>query len=200
LINLSKLLIVVLILYLINKSGFLVLSLIFFSLLLVSFFTTVNAFKLLYKLRFFFLSFIVIFPLVIPGEIIADLNIVKISREGINISIHHILRLFNLFLIAKFYTSYVSSKDIIKALIYFVYPFKFFGLNIESLYQILFLTLNYIENLDFEKFDKQKPIISLKKILYNKKIIPFDVQNYVIEIEYKNYLLIILFLILLFSL
>lgn len=197
-INLSKLLIVIFILFWINKANFLELSLFFFSLISFSFLTKVQVFNFLYKLRFFILSFLIIFPLVIPGEIVFDFNFLKLSREGIELSIHHILRLLNLFLVAKFYSYYVSSKNIINALVYFIYPFKYFGLDVESLYQILFLTFNYIEKFQVEKFDKHKPIISLRKILYNKSIIPSNVENYVIKIEHKNYLLIFLFISLLY--
>ena len=121
--------------------------------------------KFLYKLKYLIVSIFLIYPLSIPGEIVFSIGVIQFTQEGILIGLSQVIKLLNLFFIARIYTLKTNNSDVINSVMYFVYPLKFMSINVKKIHKIIFLSFEYFYLLNERNINLKKPIFTLSSLL-----------------------------------
>lgn len=121
--------------------------------------------KFLYKLKYLIVSIFLIYPLSIPGEIVFSIGVIQFTQEGILIGLSQVIKLLNLFFIARIYTLKTNNSDVINSVMYFVYPLKFMSINVKKIHKMIFLSFEYFYLLNERNINLKKPIFTLSSLL-----------------------------------
>jgi hypothetical protein len=106
-----------------------------------------------------------IYPLSIPGEIVFSIGVIQFTQEGILIGLSQVIKLLNLFFIARIYTLKTNNSDVINSVMYFVYPLKFMSINVKKIHKMIFLSFEYFYLLNERNINLKKPIFTLSSLL-----------------------------------
>lgn len=149
--------------------------------------------KFLYKLKYLIVSIFLIYPLSIPGEIVFSIGVIQFTQEGILIGLSQVIKLLNLFFIARIYTLKTNNSDVINSVMYFVYPLKFMSINVKKIHKMIFLSFEYFYLLNERNINLKKPIFTLSSLLNDTAKLKVSVPS--LKINLLGYFYISLFVI-----
>lgn len=149
--------------------------------------------KFLYKLKYLIVSIFLIYPLSIPGEIVFSIGVIQFTQEGILIGLSQVIKLLNLFFIARIYTLKTNNSDVINSVMYFVYPLKFISINVKKIHKMIFLSFEYFYLLNERNINLKKPIFTLSSLLNDTTKLKVSVPS--LKINLLGYFYISLFVI-----
>lgn len=149
--------------------------------------------KFLYKLKYLIVSIFLIYPLSIPGEIVFSIGVIQFTQEGIMIGLSQVIKLLNLFFIARIYTLKTNNSDVINSVMYFVYPLKFMSVNVKKIHKMIFLSFEYFYLLNERNINLKKPIFTLSSLLNDTAKLKVSVPS--LKINLLGYFYISLFVI-----
>lgn len=149
--------------------------------------------KFLYKLKYLIVSIFLIYPLSIPGEIVFSIGVIQFTQEGILIGLSQVIKLLNLFFIARIYTLKTNNSDVINSVMYFVYPLKFMSINVKKIHKMIFLSFEYFYLLNERNINLKKPIFTLSSLLNDTTKLKVSVPS--LKINLLGYFYISLFVI-----
>jgi energy-coupling factor transporter transmembrane protein EcfT len=149
--------------------------------------------KFLYKLKYLIVSIFLIYPLSIPGEIVFSIGVIQFTQEGILIGLSQVIKLLNLFFIARIYTLKTNNSDVINSVMYFVYPLKFMSINVKKIHKMIFLSFEYFYLLNERNINLKKPIFTLSSLLNDTTKLKASVPS--LKINLFGYFYISLFVI-----
>lgn len=166
-------------------------------LILICVYLKYNPFIFFLKIKYFIISIFIIYSLSVPGEIVIQIYNFSFTFEGLYASIKQILHLLNIFLLAKIYLIKTQEVDVVNSIMYFIYPFKFLGLNINKLYKIIILTFGYFKLFSRKSFNYKRPVESFNSFLFSEEFIAIKVNPLQLNL-YGYFLIFFYFLVLLF--
>lgn len=149
--------------------------------------------KFLYKLKYLIVSIFLIYPLSIPGEIVFSIGVIQFTQEGILIGLSQVIKLLNLFFIARIYTLKTNNSDVINSVMYFVYPLKLMSINVKKIHKMIFLSFEYFYLLNERNINLKKPIFTLSSLLNDTTKLKVSVPS--LKINLLGYFYISLFVI-----
>ena len=165
-------------------------------LILVCFFIKYNPFIFFLKIKYFLVSIFIIYPLSIPGEIAAQFYNFSVTYDGFYAGLKQSLLLMNIFLLAKIYLVKTQEIEVVKSIMYFVYPFKYLGLNVNKLYKIIILTFSYFRLFSRKKFNYRSPVKSFRTFLFSQVNLKVKIDT--LELNHFGYLFVFCYLLVLF--
>lgn len=167
-------------------------------LILVCFYIKHNPFIFFLKVKYFLISIFIIFPLSVPGEIAVQFFNFSVTYDGFYAGLKQSLLLLNIFLVAKIYLLKTQEIDVVNSIMYFIYPFKFLGLNVNKLYKIIILTFSYFRLFSRKKFNYRSPVNSFNSFLFSQENLKIKINAF--ELNYYGYLFIFCYFLVVFIL
>ncbi|MGB9769857.1 MULTISPECIES: energy-coupling factor transporter transmembrane component T family protein [Caldisericum] len=116
----------------------------------LSFKSVVSSFKPIIFLLLFTLFFQLFFT---PGTIVLDLKVLKITKEGLSLSIYIAIRLIILTILTFLLTSTTTTTDLALGFRNVILPFKIFKFPVEELSLMISISLQFVPIL-FEEADR----------------------------------------------
>ena len=165
-------------------------------LIFVCFIIKYNPFIFFLKIKYFLVSIFIIFPLSVPGEIAAQFYNFSVTYDGFYAGLKQSLLLINIFLVAKIYLVKTQEIEVVNSIMYFVYPFKYLGLNVNKLYKIIILTFNYFRLFSRKKFNYRSPVKSFRTFLFSQVNLKVKIDT--LELNHFGYLFVFCYLLVLF--
>lgn len=142
------------------------------------------------------MSIFIIYPLSVPGEILAQFYNFSVTYDGFYAGLKQLLLLMNIFLIAKIYLVKTQEMEVVNSIMYFVHPLKYLGLNINKLYKIIILTLSYFRLFSRKKFNFKSPVRSFKTFLFSQENLKVKIDSF--ELNHYGYLFVFCYFLILF--
>lgn len=167
-------------------------------LILVCFYIKHNPFIFFLKVKYFLISIFIIFPLSVPGEIAVQFFNFSVTYDGFYAGLKQSLLLLNIFLVAKIYLLKTQEIDVVNSIMYFIYPFKFLGLNVNKLYKIIILTFSYFRLFSRKKFNYRSPVNSFNSFLFSQENLKIKINAF--ELNHYGYLFIFCYFLVVFIL
>ena len=167
-------------------------------LILVCFYIKHNPFIFFLKVKYFLISIFIIFPLSVPGEIAVQFFNISVTYDGFYAGLKQSLLLLNIFLVAKIYLLKTQEIDVVNSIMYFIYPFKFLGLNVNKLYKIIILTFSYFRLFSRKKFNYRSPVNSFNSFLFSQDNLKIKINAF--ELNHYGYLFIFCYFLVVFIL
>ncbi len=167
-------------------------------LILVCFYIKHNPFIFFLKIKYFLISIFIIFPLSVPGEIAVQFFNFSATYDGFYAGLKQSLLLLNIFLVAKIYLLKTQEIDVVNSIMYFIYPFKFLGLNVNKLYKIIILTFSYFRLFSRKKFNYKSPVNSFNSFLFSQENLKIKINAF--ELNHYGYLFIFCYFLVVFIL
>ena len=167
-------------------------------LILVCFYIKHNPFIFFLKVKYFLISIFIIFPLSVPGEIAVQFFNISVTYDGFYAGLKQSLLLLNIFLVAKIYLLKTQEIDVVNSIMYFIYPFKFLGLNVNKLYKIIILTFSYFRLFSRKKFNYRSPVNSFNSFLFSQENLKIKTNAF--ELNHYGYLFIFCYFLVVFIL
>lgn len=167
-------------------------------LILVCFYIKHNPFIFFLKVKYFLISIFIIFPLSVPGEIAVQFFNISVTYDGFYAGLKQSLLLLNIFLVAKIYLLKTQEIDVVNSIMYFIYPFKFLGLNVNKLYKIIILTFSYFRLFSRKKFNYRSPVNSFNSFLFSQENLKIKINAF--ELNHYGYLFIFCYFLVVFIL
>ena len=165
-------------------------------LILVCFFIKYNPFVFFLKIKYFLVSIFIIFPLSVPGEIAGQFYNFSVTYDGFYAGLKQSLLLMNIFLLAKIYLVKTQEIMVVNSIMYFVYPFKYLGLNVNKLYKIIILTFGYYRLFSRKKFNYRSPVKSFRTFLFSQENLKIKIDTF--ELNHFGYLFVFCYFLVLF--
>ena len=167
-------------------------------LILVCFYIKHNPFIFFLKVKYFLISIFIIFPLSVPREIAVQFFNFSVTYDGFYAGLKQSLLLLNIFLVAKIYLLKTQEIDVVNSIMYFIYPFKFLGLNVNKLYKIIILTFSYFRLFSRKKFNYRSPVNSFNSFLFSQENLKIKINAF--ELNHYGYLFIFCYFLVVFIL
>jgi len=167
-------------------------------LILVCFYIKHNPFIFFLKVKYFLISIFIIFPLSVPGEVAVQFFNISVTYDGFYAGLKQSLLLLNIFLVAKIYLLKTQEIDVVNSIMYFIYPFKFLGLNVNKLYKIIILTFSYFRLFSRKKFNYRSPVNSFNSFLFSQENLKIKINAF--ELNHYGYLFIFCYFLVVFIL
>ena len=167
-------------------------------LIFVCFYIKHNPFIFFLKVKYFLISIFIIFPLSVPGEIAVQFFNISVTYDGFYAGLKQSLLLLNIFLVAKIYLLKTQEIDVVNSIMYFIYPFKFLGLNVNKLYKIIILTFSYFRLFSRKKFNYRSPVNSFNSFLFSQENLKIKINAF--ELNHYGYLFIFCYFLVVFIL
>ena len=166
-------------------------------LILICFFIKYNPFIFFLKIKYFLISIFFIFPLSVPGEIVTQFYNFSVTYDGFYAGLKQSLLLINIFLVAKIYLIKTREIEVVNSIMYFVYPFKYLGLNVNKLYKVIILTFCYFRLFSRKKFNYRSPIKSFKNFLFSQENLKVKIDTF--QLNHCGYLFVFCYFFVLFT-
>ncbi len=104
-------------------------------------------FRVIKRLKWFFLVMLIIFALNTPGEHIQGWPFVlNPTYEGLQAALTQVFRIMTLLAILSLIMTFNTKQQLMSAFYWMVLPLKYFGLEVERFAARLWLTLHYVES------------------------------------------------------
>jgi len=132
-------------LLLINKYNFNFNILLFFIIIIISFFTKFSIPKVIFKLKFFLIITFLLYVFNTPGEYIALWPYLSPSYEGLSLGLTQILRLLNSVAMITMMISFMSYQTLIETFYLIIKPFGPLGIDAKRFAVRLYLTMEYVK-------------------------------------------------------
>ena len=132
-------------LLLINKYNFNFNILLFFIIIIISFFTKFSIPKVIFKLKFFLIITFLLYVFNTPGEYIALWPYLSPSYEGLSLGLTQILRLLNSVAMITMMISLMSYQTLIETFYLIIKPFGPLGIDAKRFAVRLYLTMEYVK-------------------------------------------------------
>ena len=132
-------------LLLINKYNFNFNILLFFIIIIISFFTKFSIPKVIFKLKFFLIITFLLYVFNTPGEYIALWPYLSPSYEGLSLGLTQILRLLNSVAMITMMISFMSYQTLIETFYLIIKPFGTLGIDAKRFAVRLYLTMEYVK-------------------------------------------------------
>jgi len=132
-------------LLLINKYNFNFNILLFFIIIIISFFTKFSIPKVIFKLKFFLIITFILYVFNTPGEYIALWPYLSPSYEGLSLGLTQILRLLNSVAMITMMISFMSYQTLIETFYLIIKPFGPLGIDAKRFAVRLYLTMEYVK-------------------------------------------------------
>ena len=135
-------------LLLINKYNFNFNILLFFLIIIFSFYSKVSIPKLIYKLKFFLIITFLLYVFNTPGEYIVVWPYLSPSYEGLSLGLTQIIRLLNSVAIITMMISLMSYQTLIETFYLIIKPFRSLGIDAKRFAVRLYLTMEYVKTFE----------------------------------------------------
>ena len=132
-------------LLIINKYNFNFNILLFFFIIIISFYTKFSIPKLIFKLKFFLIITFLLYVFNTPGEYIALWPYLSPSYEGLSLGLTQIVRLLNSVAIITMMISLMSYQTLIETFYLIIKPFGPLGIDAKRFAVRLYLTMEYVK-------------------------------------------------------
>ena len=132
-------------LLLINKYNFNFNILLFFIIIIISFFTKFSIPKLIFKLKFFLIITFLLYVFNTPGEYIVVWPYLSPSYEGLSLGLTQIIRLLNSVAMITMMISLMSYQTLIETFYLIIKPFGPLGFDAKRFAVRLYLTMEYVK-------------------------------------------------------
>ncbi len=132
-------------LLLINKYNFNFNILLFFIIIIISFFTKFSIPKLIFKLKFFLIITFLLYVFNTPGEYIVVWPYLSPSYEGLSLGLTQIIRLLNSVAMITMMISLMSYQTLIETFYLIIKPFGPLGIDAKRFAVRLYLTMEYVK-------------------------------------------------------
>ncbi len=132
-------------LLLINKYNFNFNILLFFIIIIISFFTKFSIPKLILKLKFFLIITFLLYVFNTPGQYIVVWPYLSPSYEGLSLGLTQIIRLLNSVAMITMMISLMSYQTLIETFYLIIKPFGPLGIDAKRFAVRLYLTMEYVK-------------------------------------------------------
>ena len=132
-------------LLLINKYNFNFNILLFFIIIIISFFTKFSIPKLIFKLKFFLIITFLLYVFNTPGQYIVVWPYLSPSYEGLSLGLTQIIRLLNSVAMITMMISLMSYQTLIETFYLIIKPFGPLGIDAKRFAVRLYLTMEYVK-------------------------------------------------------
>ena len=132
-------------LLLINKYNFNFNILLFFIIIIISFFTKFSIPKVIFKLKFFLIITFLLYVFNTPGQYIVVWPYLSPSYEGLSLGLTQIIRLLNSVAMITMMISLMSYQTLIETFYLIIKPFRPLGIDAKRFAVRLYLTMEYVK-------------------------------------------------------
>ena len=132
-------------LLLINKYNFNFNILLFFIIIIISFFIKFSIPKLIFKLKFFLIITFLLYVFNTPGQYIVVWPYLSPSYEGLSLGLTQIIRLLNSVAMITMMISLMSYQTLIETFYLIIKPFGPLGIDAKRFAVRLYLTMEYVK-------------------------------------------------------
>jgi energy-coupling factor transport system permease protein len=132
-------------LLLINKYNFNFNFLLFFIIIIISFFTKFSIPKVIFKLKFFLIITFLLYVFNTPGQYIVVWPYLSPSYEGLSLGLTQIIRLLNSVAMITMMISLMSYQTLIETFYLIIKPFGPLGIDAKRFAVRLYLTMEYVK-------------------------------------------------------
>lgn len=132
-------------LLLINKYNFNFNILLFFIIIIISFFTKFSIPKVIFKLKFFLIITFLLYVFNTPGQYIVVWPYLSPSYEGLSLGLTQIIRLLNSVAMITMMISLMSYQTLIETFYLIIKPFGPLGIDAKRFAVRLYLTMEYVK-------------------------------------------------------
>lgn len=141
-------------------------------------------FRLIKRLKWFFIVMFVIFSFNTPGEHIKGwIFNLSPTYEGLQAGLLHMFRILTLLAMLSVIMAFNTKQQLISGFYFLAYPFKYWGLEVERFAARLWLTLHYVESAQPSSRDKSlleqlKAFGRLNIVKYENVSIKFEIPAF----------------------